>query len=208
MEGFKGKKIPQIHVNEHLLDDICFHKSIPFFSGTSSTTRKHISNRNLEPFSVRETSRFNFIREVFDTRDRELVQHHDVYAEIKAADPKYCPERIQTNYGHKKGVTHSNNKGRCSAGNLDDLLWKDWKSRYADLSSWLKLFGCSLNFWRLCNVLRLGSEVCNYVFISVFCTQPAFYSQSAVCILHSVCILPLVRNLQSAVRSLYITLTI
>ena len=41
MEGFKGKKIPQIHVNEHLLDDICFHKSIPFFSGTSSTTRKH-----------------------------------------------------------------------------------------------------------------------------------------------------------------------
>ena len=31
--------------------------------------------------------------------------------------------------------------------------------------------------------------------------QPAFYSQSAVCILHSVCILPLVRSLQSAVRS-------
>ena len=31
--------------------------------------------------------------------------------------------------------------------------------------------------------------------------QPAFYSQSAVCILHAVCILPLVRSLQSAVRS-------
>ena len=31
--------------------------------------------------------------------------------------------------------------------------------------------------------------------------QPAFYSQSAVCILHTVCILPLVRSLQSAVRS-------
>ena len=30
--------------------------------------------------------------------------------------------------------------------------------------------------------------------------QPAFYSQSAVCILHTVCILPLVRSLQSAVR--------
>ena len=29
--------------------------------------------------------------------------------------------------------------------------------------------------------------------------QPAFYSQSAVCILHSVCILPMVRSLQSAV---------
>ena len=31
--------------------------------------------------------------------------------------------------------------------------------------------------------------------------QSAFYSQSVVCILHSVCILPLVRSLQSAVRS-------
>ena len=42
---------------------------------------------------------------------------------------------------------------------------------------------------------------------SAFCTQPVFYSQSAVCILHSVCILPLVRSLQSAVRSLRFTLT-
>ena len=32
-------------------------------------------------------------------------------------------------------------------------------------------------------------------------------SQSAVCILHSVCILPLVHSLQSAVRSLRFTLT-
>ena len=47
---------------------------------------------------------------------------------------------------------------RCSAGNLDDLLWKYCKSRYADLS-------CSdvhWNFWRMCNALRLGSEVCNW----------------------------------------------
>ena len=41
-----------------------------------------------------------------------------------------------------------------------------------------------------------------YTLYSAFCTQPAFYSQSAVYILHSVCILPLVRSLQSAVRSL------
>ena len=34
-----------------------------------------------------------------------------------------------------------------------------------------------------------------YSLYSAFCTQPAFYSQSAVCIL------PLVRSLQSAVRS-------
>ena len=37
--------------------------------------------------------------------------------------------------------------------------------------------------------------------------QPAFYSQSAVCILNTVCILPLVRSLQSAVRSLRFTLS-
>ena len=42
---------------------------------------------------------------------------------------------------------------------------------------------------------------------SAFYPKPAFYSQSAVCILHSVCILPLVRSLQSAVRSLRFTLT-
>ena len=46
-----------------------------------------------------------------------------------------------------------------------------------------------------------------YSLYSAFCTQPACYSQSAVCILHSVCILPLVRSLQSAVRSLRLTLT-
>ena len=46
-----------------------------------------------------------------------------------------------------------------------------------------------------------------YSLYSAFCTQPAFYSQSAVCILHSVCSLPLVRSLQSAVRSLSFTLT-
>ena len=46
-----------------------------------------------------------------------------------------------------------------------------------------------------------------YSLYSAFFTQPAFYSQSAVCISHSVCILPLVRRLQSAVRSLRFTLT-
>ena len=40
-----------------------------------------------------------------------------------------------------------------------------------------------------------------YSFYPAFCTQPAFYSQSAVCIL------PLVRSLQSAVRSMRFTLT-
>ena len=48
----------------------------------------------------------------------------------------------------------------------------------------------------------------NYSLCSVcILPQSAFYSQSAVCILHSVCILPLVRSLQSAVRSLRFTLT-
>ena len=63
-----------IHVNEHLLDDICFHKSISFFSGTSSTTRRH--HRNLKPcFSP--SFKFSAIHSPLD---RQLVQHHDVYA--------------------------------------------------------------------------------------------------------------------------------
>ena len=48
----KGKKNPpqKIHVIEHYLLTWrhLLHKSIPFFSGMSSTTQKH--NRNLEPF--------------------------------------------------------------------------------------------------------------------------------------------------------------
>ena len=40
-----------------------------------------------------------------------------------------------------------------------------------------------------------------YILYSAFCTHPAFYSRSAVCILS------LVRSLQSAVRSLRFTLT-
>ena len=44
----------------------------------------------------------------------------------------------------------------------------------------------------------------NYSLCSVcILPQSAFYSQSAVCILHSVCILPLVRSLQSAVFVLH-----
>ena len=60
---------------------------------------------------------------------------------------------------------------------------------------------------RMCNVLRLRSEVCNwlpatylkkkeYSLHSAFCTQPAFYSQSAVWILHSLCIFPRARSLR------------
>ena len=43
VERFIGQKIPQIYVNDHLLD-ICFHKSITSFSGTSSTAQ---NNRSL-----------------------------------------------------------------------------------------------------------------------------------------------------------------
>ena len=45
------------------------------------------------------------------------------------------------------------------------------------------------------------------MFKKVYSLYSAFYSQSAVCILHLVCILPLVRSLQSAVRCLRFTLT-
>ena len=61
----------------------------------------------------------------------------------------------------------------------------------------LKLFrDCSL-----CSVCIFLPPVCSPY--SGFCTQPAFYSQSAVCILHSICILPLapgVRKADSAVH--------
>ena len=133
----------------------------------------------------------------------------------------------------KTGVDHSNNKERCSAGNLDDLLWKYCKSRYADLS-------CSdvhWNFWRMCNALRLGSEVCNWYRLAGahhgllrLAISPIWRRrstnvqkslQSLFCILHPACVLllvcsllftlslhlPLFRSLESAVRSLRFTLT-
>ena len=105
-----------------------------------------------------------------------------------------------------KRVNHSNNKERCSAGNLYDLLRKYCKSRYADL----RCSDVHWNFWRMCNALRLESKVCNwyrlaispiwrrrstmfkkvYSLYSAFCTQPAFYPWSAVCSLQSaVCVL-------------------
>jgi len=53
-----------------------------------------------------------------------------------------------------------------------------------------------------CGILFALKPFCDYNLCSVcILPQPAFYSQSVVCILHSVCILLLVRSLQSAVRS-------
>ena len=57
--------------------------------------------------------------------------------------------------------------------------------------------------WRVfCGILFALKPFHDYSLCSVcILLQSAFYSQSVVCILHSVCILPLVRNLRSAVRS-------
>ena len=74
VEGFKGKKISQINVNEHLLDDICLHKSTPFFSGMSSTAW------NLNLFLRPRDRTLQLRSEVFDARDPELVQHDNVHA--------------------------------------------------------------------------------------------------------------------------------
>ena len=57
-----------MHVNDHLLD-ICFHKSI------QRRRRPENTIAILEPFL---RSR-DLTLQVFDTRDRELVQNHDVY---------------------------------------------------------------------------------------------------------------------------------
>jgi len=59
-----------------------------------------------------------------------------------------------------------------------------------------------------CGILFALKPFRDYSLCSVcILPQSAFYSQSAVCILHSVCLLPLVRSLQSAVRSLRFTVT-
>ena len=59
-----------------------------------------------------------------------------------------------------------------------------------------------------CGILFALKPFRDYSLCSVcILPQPAFYSQSVVCVLHSVCILPLVRSLHSAVRSLRLTLT-
>ena len=61
----------------------------------------------------------------------------------------------------------------------------------------------------VCGILFVLKPFRDYSLCSVcILPQSAFYSQSVVCILHSVCILPLVRSLQSAVRSLRFTLTV
>ena len=103
----------------------------------------------------------------------------------------------------KKGVNHSNNKERCSAGNLDDLLWKYCKLRYTNLS-------CSdvhWNFWRMCNALRLGSEVCDwYRLLHRFGEEGAQVFKKSLQFLF--CILLPALSLQSAVCSLHFTLSL
>ena len=131
-----------------------------FFSITSSTTQKH--NRNLKIFLLSErphASTLDAKFSIYVASDRELVTPRCLRLN-ESCWPKIL---YRKNYGDKKGVSHSNNKERCSAGNLDDLLWKYCKSRYADLS-------CSdvhWNFWRMCNALRLGSEVCNWYRLAI-----------------------------------------
>ena len=157
MEGFKGKKNPANTRKRALTWRHLLYKSIPFFSGTSSTTRKH--NRT---FSVRETSQFNFRCEAFDIRDQGpwTGTTQRCLRLNESCWPKILHRK---NYGDKKGSKSFQQQKRCSGGNLDNLLWKCCKSRYADLS-------CSdvrWNFWRMCNALRLGSEVCNWYRLAI-----------------------------------------
>ena len=71
-----------------------------------------------------------------------------------------CWPRIlyRKNYGDKKGSKWE----RCSQEILLTFL-KYCKSRYADLSC----SGVHWNFWRMCNALRLGSEVCNWYRLAI-----------------------------------------
>ena len=120
-------------------------------------------------------------------RDRELGTTPRFYP-WKPADPKYCTGRIMA---IKKGINHSNNKEGCSAGNLDDLLLKYCKSRYADLS-------CSdvhWNFWRMCKctMTRKRSVTDTGWLFHRFGEEEAQMFkkglQSLFCILHPACVL-------------------
>ena len=116
----------------------------------------------LNLISVRETSRFNFRCKVFHIRDQGPWT--GTTPRCLSLNESCWPKILyRKDYGDKKGVNHSNNKERYSAGNLDDLLWKYCKSRYADLSC----LDVHWNFWRMCNSLRLGSEVCNWYRLAI-----------------------------------------
>ena len=86
----------------------------------------------LNRWTVRETSRFNFRCKVFDIRDQGpwIGTTPRCLRLNKSCWPKIL---YRKNYSDKKGSNnHSNNKERCSVGDLDDLPWKYCKSRYAD----------------------------------------------------------------------------
>ena len=132
----------------------------PFLSSLERRRRPKKHNRNLEPFfhprdftlqllmrSFRYTwpGTVNWYNTTMFTLKWKLLTQNTVQMAIK------------------KGVNHSNNKKRCSAGNLDDLLWKCRKSRYADF----KLFGHSLKLLANVQSLRLGSEVCNWYRLAI-----------------------------------------
>ena len=137
VEAFKGKKIPQIHVNEHLLDDICFHKSIAFFSGMSSTTRKH--NHNLEPFFCPRD--FTLQPEVFDIRDQGRWTGTTPRC-LRLNDSCWPKILYRKNYGDKKGSKsfQQQRKMFCRKFGWPSMTVLQIKVRR------LKLFGCSLKF--------------------------------------------------------------
>ena len=136
-------------------------------SGLSSLERRRRPKNIiaiLNPFFLSERPHASTLDAKFSryvTRDREFNSTTPRCLRLNES----CWPKIlyRKNYGDKTGVNHSNNKERCSAGNLDDLLWKYCKLRYTNLS-------CSdvhWNFWRMCNALRLGSEVYNWYQLAI-----------------------------------------
>ena len=126
-KDFRGKQIPQIpDVNERLLDDIGFQKSIPFFSGTSSTTRKH--SRNLEPFFPSERPHASTLNGNFSIHVTVNWYNTTIFTlkwELLTQNTE-CTERIMA---IKKGLNHSNNNEKCFGRNLDDLLCR-WSPEF------------------------------------------------------------------------------
>ena len=189
----------------------------PFLSSLERRRRPENIIAILNLFSIRETSRFNFWYKVFDIRDQGPWT--GTTPRCLRLNESCWPKILYRNYGDKNGSKSFQQQRKMFCRKFG---WPVMKVLQIKVRS-RKLFGCSLKLLangqctstRKQSVLLIpGSYFTNlekkehkcskkvYSLYSAFCTKPAFYSQSAVSILSSVCILPLV----AAVRSLRFTL--
>ena len=127
-----NQNIAQNNVNDHLLN-ICFHKSISFCSvacSRHSDSRRpgtgyllwNIIKKLSQSWTLYLTERLTRFK--FQYKWLWIGTTLQYLCLKKSRWPKYCTDNDdeRRNNGDKKGVNHSNNKERCSAGNLDESV--------------------------------------------------------------------------------------